>query len=917
VEERISTEDTPSGTSLGDQLLTTKLYAPFVKPNLVTRRRLTERLDEGAKGNLTLISAPAGFGKTTLLGEWILQSESPIAWVSLDEGDNDLGRFLAYAVAALDSLQPGVAEDVLEPLHSPQPPPIESILTALVNDIATIPGDFALVLDDYHAIEARPVHDAVAFLLDHMPPQMHLIMTSRTDPPLPLARLLARGHLTKLSAADLMFTPEEAVVFLNEAMGVDLSSEDVAALEERTEGWVAGLQLAALSMQGRQDIPDFVAAFAGSNHYILDYLGEEVLRKQSENIQSFLLETSVLDRLSGPLCDAVTGRDDGRATLEDLERANLFLVPLDDDRRWYRYHHLFSDFLRERLRRTYSEWIPALHRRACGWYERNELPGEAVGHALAAGDTEWAANLVERIARTTLRRGELNTLRRWLEALPEDLVCVRPRLCLSGAWYSLATGQLDEVEPYLSKVEDKLDGGNGGRSAVAEEGPGEDAREILGEAATIRAAAVSLTGDSSRAIDLARRADALLTEGNLFLRAIIAASLGFAHRAEGDVASASRAFAEAATISRSAGSTYVALLASKNLTELLLVQGRLRAAADVCRQALDLALERGKRLPASGVAHVGMGELLREWDELDAATDHLLQGIELSERGGDVELVIDGHVALARTQQALGDQAEAADTLQSAQRLAQRRGTDEWVARVKAWQARLWVAQGDRWAAARWSEECGLSVEDELSYPRELEHITLARVLIAQAKHDEAVRLLERLLRAAEACGRWGRAIEILTLKALILQAQDDEPGAVAALQRALALAEPEGYVRTFANEGAPMVSLLSSRKTQPASTQRGASPEYVGKLLLATLGRDAPPSAGARGRSRLLVESISEREVEVLQLLASGISNQEIAAKLFVSLDTVKTHLKHIYGKLGVHNRAQAVARAEELGLI
>lgn len=905
-------------------MLTTKLYVPFVKPNLVTRRRLIERLNEGSRGKLTLVSAPAGFGKTTLLGEWSLQGELPIAWVSLDEGDNDLGRFLAYLVAALGSLWTGVGKDALEPLHSPQPPPIESVLTALVNEIAAIPEDFALVLDDYHAIEARPVHDAVTFLLEHLPPRMHLIMVSRTDPPIPLPRLLARGYLTKLATADLMFTPEEAITFLNKAVGVELSPEEVAALEERTEGWIAGLQLAALSMQGRRDVSDFVAAFAGSNRYILDYLGEEVLRQQGEDIQNFLLETSILDRLSGPLCDAVTGRDDGQATLEELERVNLFLIPLDDERRWYRYHHLFSDFLRERLRRSYAGRIADLHRRACGWYERNELTGEAVGHALTAGDTERAASLVEKIARTTLRRGELNTLRRWLEALPEDMVCARPRLCLSGAWYSLATGRLDEVESYLSKVENELDSASGNRIAVLEEDPGglgKETREMLGEAATIRAAAVSLRGASARAIELAHRAEALLTEGNLFLRAIIAASLGFAHRDEGDVASASHSFARAAEISQSAGSTYVALLASKNLTELLLVQGHLREAADVCRQALELAMERGHRLPASGVAHVGMGELLREWDELDAATDHLRQGIELGERGGDVELVIDGHLALARTQQALGDDARAAETLRSAERLAIKQGTDAWLARVKAWQARLWVAQNDRWAATRWSEACGISAEGELSYPREFEHITLARVLIAQDRHDDAARLLGRLLKAAEAGGRWGRVIEILTLEALVLQSRGDDPGAVGALQRALALAEPEGYVRTFANEGAPMGALLKrlfrSQKAKSQGAQRGASPEYVGKLLLAALGRDAVPPTGGRGRAGLIVEPMSGREVEVLRLLASGISNQEIAAKLFVSLDTVKTHLKHIYGKLGVHNRAKAVAKAAELDLI
>ena len=912
-----------------DPLLATKLYVPSIKPSLVTRRRLTERLNEGVKGKLTLLSAPAGFGKTTLLGEWRLQNDLPVAWISLDDGDNDLGLFLAYLVAALSSLPAGVEEDVLKPLHSPQPPLVESVLTSLVNDIASISEDFAFVLDDYHVINTRPVHDAVAFLLEHMPPQMHLIIASRTDPPLLLTRLLAGGHLTKLSATDLRFTLKEAVAFLNNAMGIDLSPRDVATLEERTEGWIAGLQLAALSMQGRQDIPEFVATFAGSNRYVLDYLGEEVLRKQTQNVQSFLLETSVLDRLSGPLCDAITGRDDGQAMLEDLERANLFLVPLDDERRWYRYHHLISGFLRERLRRSHSERMPDLHRRACGWYERNELLGEAVEHALAAGDAEWAANLVERIARTTLRRGELNTLRRWLEALPEDLVCGRPRLCLSGAWYYLATGRLDEVELYLSRVEYGLDGGTGGANAVprqdsSELSEDEDTRNILGEAATIRAAVVSLKEDSSRAIDLAHRAEALLTdtEGNLILRAIIAASLGFAHRAEGDVASASRAFDEAATISRSAGSTYVALLASKNLTELLMVQGRLRAAADVCRQALDLANERGRRLPASGVAHVGMGKLLREWGELDAASNHLRQGIELGERGGDVELVIDSHVALARTQQALGHEADAARTLESVERLAEKHGTSAWLARVKAWQARLWIAQNDRWAAIRWSEECGLS-EDKLSYPRELEHITLARVLIVQDKHDEAMRLLERLLRAAEEGGRRGCAIEILTLKSLVLQAQNDETGAVASLQRVLALAEPEGYVRTIADEGAPMVSLLKRllkrQKGHSATTKHSASREYVGKLLLATLGQYASPStgAGAHSRSGLLVELISEREVEVLRLLASNISNQEIAAKLFVSVYTVKTHLKHIYGKLGVHNRTQAVARAKELDLI
>lgn len=922
MEERISTAS--SGKSLGDQLITTKLYVPSLKPNLVMRRRLTERLNQGVKGRLALISAPAGFGKTTLLAEWSLQSTLPLAWVSLDEGDNDLGRFLAYLVAALEDMRNGVGEDVLEPLHSPQPPPIESILTALVNEITTIPEDFAVVLDDYHAIEARPVHDAVTFLLEHLPPQMHLVIASRTDPPLHLVRLLARGHLTKLSAAELRFTLEEAVAFLNETMGVDLSPEDVATLEERTEGWIAGLQLAALSMQGREDLSGFIAAFTGSNRYVLDYLAEEVLRKQTESIQRFLLETCILDRLSGPLSDAVTGRSDGQTMLEKLEQENLFVVPLDDERRWFRYHHLFSEFLLKELRRTSPGLVADLHHRACDWFEHEGLAAEAVSHAFAAGDSERAANLVEYVARTTLRRGELSTLRRWLEELSEDLVCSRPRLCLFYAWYYLATGRLDAIEPYLSKAEHGSDAEDEGLMITSGDKPieGEGAGEVLGEVATIRAAVAGLRGESSHAMKLSRRATDLLTEDNQFLRCIIAASRGFAHRNRGDVAAASLEFAETAALSRSVGATYVALLAYKHLVELRMVQGRLRAAADVCHQAFELVTERGRGLPASSAAHVGMGKLLREWNELDAAMRHLKEGIELGERGGNVEIVFDAHVALARTKQASGDPAGAADTLEKARRFAEKHRISAWAARAGAWQARLAVAQGDYWTVARWSEECGLSVDDELSYPREFEHITLARVLIARDEHDDALVFMDRLLREAETGGRGGRVVEILVLRALSLQAQNRRADAVAVLGRALTLANPEGYVRTFADEGAPMVALLEqslrARKAQLSSGGHHVSPEYVAKLLVA-LGHTGVSSAGARvrGPTGLLVEPISEREIEVLHHLALGTPNREIAARLFVSLDTVKSHLKHVYNKLGVHSRTQAVARAKELDLI
>ncbi|HSK98756.1 MAG TPA: LuxR C-terminal-related transcriptional regulator [Rubrobacteraceae bacterium] len=893
-EEPYSTASHPGGATLGDPLLTTKLYVPPVQPNLVSRSRLAERVNEGMGGRLTLISAPAGFGKTTLLGEWALQSPLPMAWVWLDEGDNDLGRFLTYVVSALGGLHDdfGVA-GVLDPLQSPQPPRVEAILTALVNEIVAIPGDFALVLDDYHTIESRTVHDAVSFLLESLPPQAHLLIASRTDPPLPLARLLARGHLTKLSSQDLRFTPEEASTFLNEAMGVNLSHGDIATLEQRTEGWITGLQLAALSMRGREDLQGFIAAFAGSNRYVLDYLAEEVLRKLDEQVQRFLLESSILGRLCGPLSDAVTGRDDGQAMLEKLERENLFVVPLDDERRWFRYHHLFSQFLQKELRRAEPESLPDLHRRACDWFEREGLAAEAVSHALAAGYPERAADLVERVARTTLRRGELSTLRRWLEELSEDLVWSRPRLCLFYAWYYLATGRLQAIEPYLRGAERGAQG----------------SREMLGEVTTIRAAVAGLRGEPALAMDLARSAAEQLTEDNQFLGCIIAASRGFAYRSRGEVDAASEAFAEAAALSRSVGATYVALLADKYLAELRMVQGRLRAAAEVCRRALELVAERGKRLPASSAAHVGMGKLLREWNELDAASAHLREGIELGERGGNVEIVLDGHLTLSRVREALGDHRGAVEELETARRLAERQDSGMWVSGVRAWQATMWARQGDRWAAARWLAESGLSADDDLEYPREFEHLTLARVLVTLGEHADAARLLGRLMGAAEAGGREGRVVEILVLEALLFSARGDEPGAMAALGRALARAEPEGYIRTFVDEGASMAAMLRRLLRGQRDPGLEVSPGYVSELLVVLV-----PSTKS---SWSFVELMSERELEVLRLAASGASNREIAANLFLSLDTVKSHLKHVYHKLGVHSRAQATARARELDLI
>ncbi len=914
------------------QLLTTKLYVPQAHPNLVPRPRLSERLEEGMRRKLTLVCAPAGFGKTTLLSEWRmvhLGCEWSLAWVSLDEGDNDPVRFLTYLVAALQTIESDIGEAALASLRSPQPPPIESVVAALINDIAAVPEGFILVLDDYHVIEAQPIHDAIAFLLEHMPRQMHLVIATRTDPPLPLARLRARGQMTELRATDLRFTLEEAALFLNDAMGFDLSTRDAEELERRTEGWIAGLQLAALSMQGREDVSGFVEAFTGSNRYVLDYLVEEVLRRQPEPVTSFLLRTSVLDRMSSELCDAITETNGGQEMLERLDRKNLFVFTLDEERRWYRYHHLFAEALRHRLRQTQPDQMSGLHRRASEWYERNELTGEAVSHALAAEDFGRAARLVEQAAEAVVKRGEWATLLGWFEALPDDLVRSRPRLCLYHAWALLSTVQLDAGEQRLRDAEHAL--GTGVQSPAeasanqTEQDTAEgrtESRELQGLVAGFRANIASRRGDPARAIELGHRALELLPEDNLFLRGPIAVLLGLAYRRSGDAVAASRIFTEAARISRTAGDIASALVAIWGLAGQQAKQGRLHEAAETYEQALVLAGEqgRGRLLPVAGLARMGMGEVLREWNNLDAAMRHLAEGFKLGVQAYPVVLHLDGYVTLARVCQGRGDPHGALDAMRKAERLCE--GTPS-VGQVSAWRARLRLAQGDLGAANRWARACGLSVNDELSYHREVEHITLARVLIAQDKHDEALLLLGRLLSAAHAGGRMGSVIEILVLQALALQAQGDMSRAVSTLARALSLAEPEGYVRTFVDEGAPVAALLSrvlkARQKGRPPTLPSVSSDYVGKLAAALGVGAAPPGGGSdpSGMVGALVETLSERELEVLRLIASGLSNREIAQMLFVTPGTVKRHSHNIYGKLEVRSRAQAVARARDLNLL
>ncbi len=911
-------------------LLTTKLYIPPVRPVMAPRPRLIEQLNAGLGSGrkLTLISAPAGFGKTTLLSEWVAscdrsEPEVRFVWISLDRGDNDLARFGAYFIAALQCIQTGIGEAALAMLRSPKPPPAEAFLTSLINEIAaTGMGSFVLVLDDYHMIKAHPIHNTLTFLLDHLPPQMHLVVATRADPPLPIARLRGRGQLTELRLTDLRFTLDEATEFLNQVTGLDLATDDVATLTSRTEGWIAGLQMASLamqahiSMQGQEDSTSFIEAFRGSNRYILDYLVEEVLQRQSDSIQTFLLQTSILERLTGPLCDAIIdspplvgkgpGEGSSQATLEILERANLFIVPLDSERRWYRYHRLFADLLRQRLLQVQPSRVSILHHRASEWHEQNGFTGAAIEHALSAKDLERAARLIEQAAEAALMRSEVATLLRWVDALPDDLVRVRPSLCLFHAWALLLGGHpMDKIKARLQSVDGDAD--------------------LAGKAAPLRAFVAIFQGQLPRAVELSREALEQLGEDDLFLRSIATWMLAISDMMDGDLVGGIQTLGEIARINQEAGNVMIAVMTTCTLAELHMTRGQLGKAKATYHQALELATDtQRQRLPIAGMALIGLGELEREWNDLEAAEQYLIEGIAQIEQWGEIG-AMDGYIFLAHVKQAQGDITGAADAIQKAQQLAVKFDATEMDdVFAGAHQAHLSAMQGDLEPARRWIEERKLTPDAALaeleerisgglsSYSRRwrtVEYLILARLLIAQDQHDKALAILELLIEIAERYGLNGRMIKYQIFKALTCQAQGDLAQALAALEHALALAEPEGYVRIFVDEGEPMATLLRQ------AAGRGIAVEYVGQLLAILETKDERRMTELSPSS--LVEPLSERELEVLRLLTTHLSSTEMAEELYISVHTVRYHIKSIYGKLGVHRRADAVGRARELELL
>ena len=921
-------------------ILATKLYMPRPRARLVSRARLTARLEAGLSGALTVIAAPAGFGKTTVLGDWLSQTAAAnrhVAWLALDAGDSDLHQFVACLIAALQTIDPAIGASTLKLLRAAQTPAIETLLPPLINDLVRLPEGCILVLDDYHVIDTPAIHRALAYLIDYLPPQLHLIIASRADPPLPLARLRARGQLTELRAHDLRFALGEAATFLQEVMDLALSAEDAAALEARTEGWIAGLQLAALSLRDRPRAQqaNFIAAFTGSHHFVVDYLVDEVLARQSSHLQTFLLQTSILERLCGSLCDALmlgeaqathpSQQAYSQALLEQLERNNLFIIPLDDERRWYRYHHLFAQVLRQRLESGASQnTVATLHRRASLWFEQHGLLAEALEHGFAAADWARAARLLEQCAEPMVMRGEFLTFRRWVRLLPRDVALSHPHLLLAHAWAQFLADslQVDVIEAILRDAEAVLGLAPGGSDASGiESSPlNHPSAELRGKLAAIRASIAGNQQDIARTIALAHEALSALPQDNLFWRINPTVDRGLALIAAGEVLGASQAFSEAIDLCRAAGHSYAAMIATMHLARVRAMQGQLHAAAELHRRALGIAGEQGwGQLPMVGLPHVWLGKLMYEWNDLAAATSHLVAGLALAETVHQEPILLEGYATLARVKQAQGDAAGAVEAMQRADAVA-RRTSAPWAAPLAhVYQAQLWLAQGRVERAGGWAEQAGLSVDDKLAPQHELEYVTLARVQIARNQPDGALAVLARLLDAASAAGRLGSAIEILALQAVALHMRGDLAPAITVLQKALQLAAPEGYLRLFVDEGAPMAALLR------AARAAGITPDYIG-LLLATfpggVSTDAAAellasAAAAPLHKHNVSDMLTERELEVLRLLAAGHSNQAIAQQLIVAIGTVKRHVNSILSKLGAQSRLQAVARARELGMV
>jgi LuxR family transcriptional regulator, maltose regulon positive regulatory protein len=936
--------------AVGAPLLSTKLFLPRPRPGLVARPQLAQMLDAAATSPLTLVSAPAGFGKTTLVAAWAQQQPLPAGWLSLDAGDNDPNRFLAYLIAALQSADPDAARDLHAALAGGQAPPIEAAAAMLINDLARLPHDILLVLDDFHVIDEPWIEGALATLVAHQPPQLHLLIATREDPPLPLARMRAQGGLVELRAQELRFSPDETAAFLNQGMGLALTPQQAADLDARIEGWIAGLQLAGLSLQKSSNAGALIAGLTSSHHFILTYLTEEVLRQQPPAVQDFLLQTSVLQRLTGSLCDAVRDQAGSPELLDALYAANVFLIPLDAEHTWFRYHHLFRDLLQSQLQRTQVDLIPTLHRRASTWYARHAEPAAAIDHALAAGDYADAVVLLETHARPLVLGGYAQTVAGWLQRLPPEWQAAGPNANVAFAWSLLLRGQLDEIERYLRNAEAGLGGTGAGRagesdasvgdacgpsaSSPSASGPGalhpavggrDGLRaEILG----LRAGVVSLGGETERACAMAREAVALAPADDTYVQGATRFCLATACNYAGRTVEAIAAYREALPLCRSAGNALAAMLSVANLSLLLFERGELQDAAGLCRRVIAEAEQVGSlHSPAVASVRGALAHVLYEWNELEEARLEAQAALELGQRSGHAAAVAYGSIVLSRIEAARGEPAAAAQLVEQARGL-RGRSMPAWVAPyIVSQQVALALACGDEQAAQRALDASGVAVDAPTDHTREVIHLAYLPLLLYRLANRLPARrpapadgelaaatlaLAGRVAASAETGGRLGRTIEALSVRALALQAQGKQGAAQADLRRALQLAAPSGYLRLFIELGAAMPPLLAEYNPPP---EQAAYTARLRSILGAVYGRGPEPAA--QPDQSALVEPLSARELEVLHLMAQGLTYQEAAEQLIVSLNTVRFHVKTIYGKLGVDNRTAALEKARSMDLL
>ena len=898
-------ENNPLSLEQSKYLLRTKFFVPPIRSSHIIRSRLSNLIDCGLDRALILVSAPAGYGKSTLVSSWLKEKQIPSAWLSLDDGDNDPIRFLQYLIATLSPLVSGIEAEAPGMLRRYQPSQFENVINLLVNELASFPESFILVLDDFHVIHSDSVLNILAYFLEHLPPQMHLALISRADPLLPLSRLRARNKLTDIRADQLRFTRDEVAAFLNDVMGLALSADDLSAMETRTEGWIASLQLAALSMQSSKDIHGFVSAFTGSHHYVMDYLVEEVLGLQPKKVGDFLMQTSILDHMCGPLCESVINANpeepvDGQVMLEALERMNLFVIPLDDERRWYRYHPLFADVLRKRLEQQKPHLPPRLHLRASQWYEQNGFVPEAIRHSLTAGDQDRAIQLLEQNGALLLIRGELSDLPNWIEAV-ESRSQARPWIYIFKAWLLVLTGPYERVEELLQIAEKLISSLEHDTGIMI----------MQGAIATVRSWRSNREGEMYGTASFARQALNCLPDIDVVsrsLRTVATALLGDANSMNGELEYARQAYTEAKQIGQAAGDIHLVIIVNSNLASMLMEQGLLHQAAEICDETLQMATRPdGKKLVTAGRVYAELSQVSYEWNQLETAIEQVHRSIELCKQWGNVSHLAVGSLMLAQLEQVQGHPQAAMETMRIAERItSEHHLTPKYSSWLRYALARLWIALGDLEKASYIVEESGITTHDEIPYLREPEFLGLLRLRLAQGDYDASLVLSKRLLHQAETGKRVGRVIEVLVLQALIYQGIKELDQALAALKRALSLARSERYIRIFADEGEPMARLLHLARSRQIET------EYVTVLLLViekSSGKTQPPS-------QLLIKPLTLREIEVLRLIEAGCSNQDIAGKLVISIPTVKRHISNIYVKLGVESRTQAIAIGKELNL-